>query len=114
MLKIANLQDNDIAGCKLPADIREVRLLVEDKKGIAQADFFNSVMKDINIRDYEELMRVREANQDIRMLIKTSGNMIRELLLLAGGKDNFLIQVKGNITMKEARKLSEEVKTKVN
>ena len=114
LLKLVNIEDNEITGCRVPADIREIRLLVQDKMGSGQVNFYNSMIKDINVRDYEELMRVRESDQDIRMLIKTEGNMIRELLLLAGGEDNFLIQLKGNITMKEARRLSSDIKIKMD
>jgi len=112
LIKLAKLDDCEIEGCRFPADIQEIRLLVEDKKGSGGENFYSSVIKDINVRNYEELLRVKESDQDIQMLMKTDGNIIRELLLLAGGKDNFVIQLKGNMTMKEARMFSDDIKRK--
>ena len=114
LLKLAGTDNCIVNGSSLSADIREIRLLVRDKKEPGDEDFFKSLFKGINTRDYEELVRVRESGQDIRVLIKPEGNRVSELLLLAGGKDNFLVQIKGSMTMKEARRLSEEVKMKIN
>jgi hypothetical protein len=55
-------------------------------------------------------MRVKEADQDLRMLVRTEGNKFREFLLIAGGEDNVVIQIKGNMSFREARKFSENVK----
>jgi hypothetical protein len=40
--------------------------------------------------------------------VRTEGNVFKEFLLIAGGNDNALIQIKGNLTLGEAKKLSEE------
>jgi hypothetical protein len=55
-------------------------------------------------------MRVKEKDQDLRMLVKTEGNRFREFLLIAGGEDNVLIQIKGNLTLDDAEKLSSDLK----
>ena len=55
-------------------------------------------------------MRVKETDQDVRMLVRTEGNRFREFLLIAGGEDNAVIQIKGNMTFREARKFSEDAK----
>jgi hypothetical protein len=42
-------------------------------------------------------MNIRKSDPDIRMLVRTEGKHIKEFLIVGGGKDNLLIQVKGNI-----------------
>lgn len=113
LIKLANLDDCELDGCRFPADISEIRLLVEEEKGTGGENFYSAMIKDINVRNYEELLRVKESDQDIQMLMKTDGNIISELLLMGGGKDNFVIQMKGSITMKEARKLKDDIKVKI-
>jgi hypothetical protein len=69
-------------------------------------------MKDINPSEYEEFMRVKDSDGDIRMLVKTEGNRFREFLLVIGGDDNAIIQIKGNMSFKEAKRFSEDARKK--
>jgi DNA primase len=55
-------------------------------------------------------MTVREADQDVRMLVRMEGNKFTEFLLISGGKDNALIQIKGSMTFDEAKKFAEDAK----
>ena len=73
-------------------------------------NFYNLVIKDIDLKNYEEFMRIKESNQDLRMLVRTEGNKFKEFLLIAGGEDNALIQIKGNMTFEEAKKFSVDAK----
>jgi hypothetical protein len=94
----------------LPGNITEIRLLVQEDKGIKTENFYDLVIKDINVRDYEEFMRVKESDQDLRMLVRTEGNIISEFLLIGGGEDNLLIQIKGRITFEEADRICSDAK----
>jgi hypothetical protein len=112
LLKLAARLDNDKdEGSSFPATITEIRILTRDDDDLITDNFYSEVMKDINLNDYEEFMRVKESNQDLRMLIRAEGNKIKEFLFVAGGeKDNAIIQVKGMMTFSEARKISEKMK----
>jgi hypothetical protein len=46
----------------------------------------------------------------MRMLVRSEGNKFREFLLIAGGRDNALIQIKGSMTFKEAQRFSDDAK----
>ena len=96
--------DND----SMPADITEIRILAQDDEGMQIENFYDQVIKDIDLKSYEEFMRVKESDQDLRMLVRTEGNRFKEFLLIAGGKDNAIIQIKGNMTYNEAKKFSSE------
>jgi len=110
LLKLTNLLDDDKEEKSLPANITEIRILAQEDENMKVENFYDLVIKDINIGDYEEFMRVKESDQDLRMLVRSEGNRFKEFLLIAGGEDNFIIQIKGNMTFQEARKFSSEAK----
>ncbi len=110
LLKLAALLDDDKKDNSLPGNITEIRILAQEDEEMKVDNFYDEIIKDINILDYEEFMRVKESHQDLRMLVRTDGNRFKEFLLIAGGDDNVVIQIKGNITLQEARKLCSEAK----
>ena len=110
LLKLAHcLGDNDDEN-SIPANITEIRILAQDDDGMKVDNFYDLVIKDINLKNYDEFMRVKQSDQDLRMLVRSEGNKFKEFLLIAGGKDNAVIQIKGNMTYEEARKFSREAK----
>ena len=110
LLKLAQcLGDNDDEN-SIPVNITEIRILAQDNDGIQVDNFYDLVIKDINLKNYDEFMRVKQSDQDLRMLVRSEGNKFKEFLLIAGGKDNAVIQIKGNMTYEEARKFSREAK----
>jgi hypothetical protein len=102
--------DEDSNTHSWPANITEIRILAQEKDNLKVDNFYDLALRGINRNQYEEFMRVRKSDQDLIMLVKTDGNRFKEFLLIAGGKDNVLIQIKGSMTMGEARKLSAEFK----
>ena len=110
LLKLASSFDNDLKEDELPASVTEIRILAQDNKDLKVDNFYDMVMKDLDVSDYEEFMRVKESGQDLRMLVRAEGNKFREFLLIAGGDDNALIQIKGSMSFSEARKFSRSIK----
>jgi hypothetical protein len=96
--------DND----SMPANITEIRILAQEKDHIKVENFYNYVINDIDLKSYDEFMRVKNSDQDLRMLVRTSGDKFKEFLLIAGGEDNAVIQIKGNMTFAEAKRFSKE------
>lgn len=94
----------------VPSGITELRILAQEDSNMNVENFYDLVIKGIDLSDYEEFMKVKEKNQDLRMLVRAEGNKFREFLLIAGGEDNVIIQVKGKMTFKEAKKFSEDAK----
>jgi hypothetical protein len=105
LLKMAMDDDDDDS---MPADVTEIRILAQDDDDIKTDNFYDMVIKDIDLTLYEEFMRVKESDQDLRMLVRSEGNRFKEFLLIAGGKDNAIIQVKGNMTYNEVKRFSSE------
>lgn len=110
LLKFLSSLDDSDDESPLPSVISQIRILSQEDKSMDFENFYDKVMLDINLDDYEEFMRVKESHQDMRMLVRAEGNHLREFLLIGGGKDNIVIQIKGDMTFKEARKFSESVK----
>lgn len=110
LLKLARCLDDDESDDAFPAKISVIRILAQDDENMKVENFYDLVIKDIDLDNYEEFMRVKESDQDLRMLVRTEGNRFKEFLLIAGGDDNTVIQIKGDMSFKEARKFSEESK----
>jgi hypothetical protein len=102
---LLNLIKSDKHGCHenhWPGKVDEIRILVQEDENLKVENFYDMVKRDINKRDYEEFMSVRKSDQDLRIYVRSDGDIIRELLLISGGEDNFIIQLKGKISITEA------------
>ena len=56
----------------------------------------------IPMKDYEELMSVRDKDKDMKFLIKESGGKISELLMVMGGNTDFMVMsLFGEIDLKQ-------------
>jgi hypothetical protein len=100
--------DNNLS--KMSGNITHIRILASDDENMPVENFYDAVIKDLDLSGYEEFMKVKESEQDMRMLVRTEGTRFREFLLIAGGKENAIIQIKGNLSRADAKRLSEEAK----
>ncbi len=110
LLKIMHCLDDDEVDSSLPSNITDIRILVQEDDNMVVDNFYDMVMKDINTDNYEEFMRIKESDQDLRMLVRAEGKRFKEFLLVGGGEDNLLIQIKGDMTFAEAKRFSEDAK----
>lgn len=110
LLKLLSCLDDDHADRSIPANVTEIRILAQDEDTIKVENFYDKVIRGINLDDYEEFMRIKEAHQDLRMLVRAEGRKFKEFLLVAGGEDNLLIQIKGTMTFDDAKKFSVDAK----
>jgi len=55
---------------------------------------------------YEELMTVRNPDDDVRIMVKTAGETIKEILVLASGDKETVIQIKGSFKQNDVENLS--------
>ncbi len=109
ILKLLNLDEKCREKDSKPLNITEIRILAPENEAVQTDNFYDMVVKKLKLRDYDEFMSVNKSDQDMKMLVRTEGNSIREFLLVSGGDDNVLIQVKGKMTFDEAERLSSEV-----
>jgi len=110
LLKLAKCLDNDDDKDCWPKEISEIRILAQEDDDYPVANFYETALKELKRGDYEEFMAVKKSDQDIVMLVKADGNVFREFLIVVGGEDNVLVQIKGKMTFREARNFADEVK----
>jgi hypothetical protein len=110
LLKLAHLLGDKDDEDALPVHITEIRVLSQEDDHIKVDNFYDKVINDIDLKNYDEFMRVKKSDQDVRMLVRSEGDKFKEFLLIAGGEDNAIVQIKGNMTYEEARKFSDDAK----
>ena len=90
--------------------LTSIRILAMDEcekpEGI---NFYDEVMATLDDSGYEELLLVKEKDQDVKFLVKEKDGIISELLLVVGGEDNALISILGDIDIKQAHRIAKEV-----
>jgi len=102
-----NKEFNDLVG-----KLNSIKILASDSTNKEGVNFYNEIIKELPIKDYKELMVVKEKDQVVKFLVKDVNGVIVELLLIVGGKnDNVLICIQGdNINLKNIAKLSKSMK----
>ena len=102
--------DDDIN--KMIKNIESIKILTTDDESLLDPgiNFYKEIMNELSLDEYEELMVVKEKDQDIKFLVKEKEDIIVELLLVIGGKgNNALISIRGIIDLKSISKLSKSM-----
>lgn len=84
-------------------------LVVEDTALNSKLNFYKEVVPNLNKKEFEELMTVKNSERDLVMLRKKHNQKITEFILVSGGNDNFLIYIKGNLSLSNLNKISQVV-----
>lgn len=75
---------------------------VSDPKGL-----YASAISDVSKAGFEELMTVKDAEENVKISIREKGGIIEELILVAGGKEKFaMVSLYGEIDLKQISKLA--------
>jgi hypothetical protein len=84
--------------------IKGLRVLHTEQNAL---QYYNEALKVINTKEYELLLTARDAGENVRFMVKESGDFVQELLMLVGGEKNFaMISFIGNIDLKKVGKLA--------
>lgn len=110
LFKLARLLGDKDDENPFPIHITQIRILAQEDKTINVGNFYTQVINDIDLNNYDEFMRVKNSDENLRMLVRSEGDKFKEFLLIAGGNNNAVIQIKGNMTYEEAKKFSDEAK----
>jgi hypothetical protein len=90
--------------------ITGLRILVKDEGDGTK--LYDEAFAKISKHGFEELLTVRDKGENIRFMVKegASANIIKQLVLLVGGADDFvLLDLTGNINLKTIGKLSKSL-----
>lgn len=76
-------------------------------------ELFTKAVKKVSGNGYDELMEVKDAQEDMKFMIKENEGIIDELVMVAGGKKSFFIlSLYGEIDLKKIAKLSKSMNVK--
>lgn len=75
--------------------------------------FYKEALTRIDMKEYEELITVRNKNENVRFVVKESGGTIKELLMIAvDDKDFTLMSFVGDIDLDKMSQLSSSMSIK--
>jgi len=91
--------------------LESIRILAMDSVSNPGVNLYQLTMKALNGKDYEELMTVQEKGKNVKFLVREKGDIIVELIIVAGGprEDNALIVIKGEIDLASIGSLSKNM-----
>ncbi len=88
-------------------DLRGLRILTTKENPVA---FYKEFDTKFNKSAYEPLMLVRDKGSDVKFLIEETGDYVRELVMLVGGAEEFvMLSFVGNIDLNKVSKLSKQL-----
>lgn len=89
--------------------LKGLRILAKEDARDARA-LYKEAFSLIPVKDYEELMTVRDKDNDMKFLIKENGGKISELLMVMGGNDDFMIlSLIGDIDLKQVSRIGKKM-----
>lgn len=90
--------------------IKGLRILAKEDARNAR-ELYKEAFSLIPVKDYEELMTVRDKDQDMKFLIKDDGKgKISELIMVMGGNDDFMVMtLYGEIDLKQVSRIGKKM-----
>ncbi len=109
LLKMAaDIDDEDKEAQEFLGRISSIKILASEDE--SNVNLYDEVLSNLNKKEYEELMTVKSSEEDVLILAKKDGDIIEELIILVGGKeDNALVYISGRMSMKDMAKISKSV-----
>jgi hypothetical protein len=91
--------------------LKSIKILsVEDSLLNKNLNFYTELSRKLDLSVYEELLVVKQGPDITKFLIRQTGNIISELLVITGGPGgNSLISIKGELNLKSISELSKSL-----
>jgi hypothetical protein len=101
MMTKAEMEKRDTV---IQSKLSEVRILAlsDDCENKAQINLKTEVLDKLDKSVYKEMIRVKQTDEDVVIMMKEANGHVSEVLIVVGGSnDNALIQIKGDIMLSE-------------
>lgn len=106
-LEIENPEDQEIVN--MISKLKGLRILAKEEARNSR-ELYKEALSMIPTKEFEELMTVRDKDKDMKFFIKESGGKISELVMIAGGNEEFmLLSLFGEIDLKQVSKISKKM-----
>jgi hypothetical protein len=93
--------------------LKGIKALINDNPADAAAMYKDAVSRVSENSDYEELMSVEDAEENVMFMIRDNKNIINELFMIVGGNKRFMVMsLFGEIDLKQIGKLSKVMNMK--
>jgi hypothetical protein len=106
-LDVENPEDQEVVN--MISKIKGLRILAKEQARNSR-ELYKEALALIPQKDFEELMTVRDKDKDMKFFIKESGGKISELVMIAGGNEEFMVlSLFGEIDLKQVSKISKKM-----
>ena len=104
MVSKIEIQDMEPDVQEVIRSIKSLRVLHTEVNAL---EVYKEAMKAINTNEYELLLTARDNGENVQFMVKSSGDIVQELLMVVGGEKNFaMLSFMGNIDLKKVGKLA--------
>jgi hypothetical protein len=104
MVSKIEIEDMDPEMQEVIRSMKGLRILHTEQNAM---QYYQEALKTINTSEYELLLTARENDENVRFMVKSSGDFVQELLMIVGGEKNFaMLSFLGNIDLKKIGKLA--------
>ena len=95
---------------KAVSKLKGLRLILADSVADA-AKMYKKAITDVDKAGYEELMSVKDAEENLKFSIIEKDGIIQELMMVAGGNKRFvMLSLYGEIDLKNISKIAQEMR----
>ncbi|MBT1703201.1 DUF4252 domain-containing protein [Chryseosolibacter indicus] len=92
--------------------LKGLRILMKENTSDAKS-LYKEAFNLIPIKEFEELMSVRDKDKDMKFYIKESSGKISELVMVMGGMDDFMVMsLFGEIDLKQVSRIGKKMDVK--
>jgi len=101
----------------IPADLKQTVTRLHSLRILSTEttprQFYKEALSRIDMKEYEELITIKDKNDNVHFVIKESGGIIHELLMIAVDEDGFtLMSFVGDIDLEKMSRLSSSLDIK--
>lgn len=92
--------------------LKGLRILMKDNTSDARS-LYKEAFALIPVKEFEELMSVRDKEKDMKFYIKENSGKISELVMIMGGLDDFMVlSLVGDIDLKQISRIGKKMDVK--
>lgn len=104
---LSRIDSNDEEFRNLVTRIKGIRILSLDSTAVVRGiNFASELMPGLKRNGYEELMTVKEENDEVFFMVREAGGKIAELVMITGGKGTSVVSIQGDLDLKTISSLS--------
>lgn len=107
---LSKIDSNDEEFRNLVTRINGIRILsIDSADNTTRLNFATELMPKLRRNGFEELMTVKEEDDNVFFMISEVGDRIAELVMVTGGHGSTVVSIRGNLDLKTIASLSKSV-----